>query len=238
MKDKKENSQPDFTKLAIISVLGVVILGGTVYAAYLYSQRQMGNIVLPGGITYLGPGPQATATPIPAPPAPTRFTIPADETWKVHSGRTFPYSFSYPSTLPLVLFIGDTTDTIAIAWGDIPPQRNILLNIEYVDADDPKYLKLPKSEYVKDWYKKYSGLKGVAKIEPFTNTNGLRGYKAWYLNYADTTPNIDVFFEVPKEPRLVIHLANGILDSTIFDRILDSLKWTRTASTPRATPQT
>lgn len=227
MEQDQELDQPDFTKLAIATIVGVLLLGGAVYAAYRYSQRQKGDIVLPGGITYLGPSPKSEAQPS---TAPLRFTAASDVSWKTHSGTIYNYSFSYPSTLPLVVFTSDPNDSVGISWGNIPPQQNLLLNIEIIKDRDPKYINQPKIEFVKNWYKFFSGLKGVAKVEPFTNTNALRGYKASYTNYANTSPNVDVFFEVPGNPNIMIHLANGILDPVIFDRILDSLKWTAPTS--------
>lgn len=223
MEKEQEFDQPDFAKLAIATIIGVLILGGSVYAAYRYSQRQGSGIVLPGGVTYLGPSPKADITQPPT--APVRFTTASNVDWKVFAGKTYPYSFSYPSTLPLVIFPNDPTDSVAIAWGNIPPQQNLLLNLEFIDKRDPKLVGLPKIEYVKNWYKFFSGLRGVAKVEPFTNTSGLKGYKASYLNWANQAPNVDVFFEIPANSTTLIHLANGILDPNIFDRILDSLKW-------------
>lgn len=218
-------SGPDFAKLAIATVIGVFLLGGAVYAAYRYSQKQASNIVLPGGVTYLGPSPNPASAEQP-PTAPLRFTASSDVTWDVYTGKIYSYSFSYPSTLPLAVFPGDVSESVAITWGNIPPQQNILFNIEFIDKRDTSFLSRPKIEYVKNWYKFFSGLKGIAKVERFTNTNGLKGYKASYINYADATPNVDVFFEVPTQPNIMIHLANGILDPVIFDRILDTLKWT------------
>lgn len=223
---KKEQEQTDFTKLAIATIAGVLILGGAIYGAYRYSQKQAGNVTLPGGVTYLGPSPNPTAGTQQPPTAPLRFTADASTPWKDFTGKYYPFSFSYPSTLPLVVFIGDTNDTVAISWGNIPPQQNILLNLEFLDKKDPKYLSQPKVEYVKDWYKFFSGLKGVEKIEPFTTASGLRGYKASYINYSNSTPNTDVFFDIPGRSNLMIHMANGIIDPTIFNRMLDSVKWT------------
>lgn len=228
--EKEQFDQPDFSKLVIATVVGVLLLGGAVYAAYRYSQKQAGNIVLPGGVTYLGPSP-ATAGPTDRQPptAPLRFTAASDVAWLKQSGKIYPYTFSYPSTLPIVVFPGDGSDKIAIAWGNIPPQYNILLNIEFISSREPIYLNLPKIEYVRNWYKFFSGLKGVKKVEPFTNTNGLKGYKASYIDLSDQTPNTNVFFEVPNDPNLMILLANGILDPPIFDRIVDSLSWNKPA---------
>lgn len=222
-----DNNQANFPKLTIIIVAGIIILSLSVLAAFRYSQKQSGNIILPGGVTYLGPSPTVNPSPTIAQPptAPIRFTAETNTTWNTYLGKIYPYSFSYPSSLPLVVFPNDSMDSVAIAWGNIPPQQNILLNVEQVDKRDPSYGLKPKIEYVENWYKFFSGLKGVAKIEKFTNSSGLKGYKAYYLNYANTSPNIDIFFEIPQEPKLMIHVANGILDPSIFERLINSLKW-------------
>lgn len=230
MEKEKDIDQPDFTKLAIATFIGVLILGGAVYAAYRYSQKQAGNIILPGGVTYLGPSPTTAVQP---PTAPLRFTASADVSWTAQGGKIYPYSFSHPSTLSLVVFPGDPTDSIAIAWGNLPPQHNILFNMELIDKRDEKLLNKPKIEFVRNWYKFFSGLKGVSSVQPFTNTNGLKGYKASYINYADASPNTDVFFELPNQPNIMLHMANGILDPVIFNRIIDSVKWT--PPTPKPT---
>ncbi len=245
MKKEKDREEINLAKLVIITVCAVFILGTAVYLAFRYSQKQSGGIILPGGVTYLG------ETPSPAPRidkaeptiTPIKFSVDSSVSWKTFSGNIYPYSFSYPSTLPLVIFGGDKSDSVAIDWGNIKPQQNVLLNIELIDIRDPSYLKKNKTEYVNNWYKFFPGLKGVQSVEKFTNSNGLVGYKAKYLNHANVAPNLDVFFEVPKRTDIMIHLGSGILDSDVFNRIVDSVKWEPTekstsasAATPTASP--
>ncbi|OGG04483.1 hypothetical protein A2W14_06290 [Candidatus Gottesmanbacteria bacterium RBG_16_37_8] len=222
-KEVPSDDQPtNIAKLAAITVGAILLLGVAVYAAYSYSRTKPGGIVLPGGVTYLG------ATPTP-PVQPTqailRFTADATVPYKEQWGVNNPFVFSYPETLPLVVFINDPTDSVGIAWGNTPPQTNILLNIELIKDRDEKMLNRPKKEFVENWWEYFTGLKGVASIQPFTNISGLKGYKAQYINQINATPNMDVFFEVPDRQDIMIHLANGILDQTIFDRIVDSVKW-------------
>ncbi len=221
---ENDEKQLDIVKLTIVTIAGILILSVAIFAAYRYSQKQAGNIVLPGGVTYLGPSPTPSFFWEPS-PTPHRFKADAAVTWKNYTGKIYPYTFSYPSTLIVVVFPDDPTDSVALSWDNIPPQLNILLNMEFIDKRDPNLTTQPKVEYVKNWYKFFSGLKGVSKVEPFTNTNGMKGYKAYYINLADATPNIDVFFEIPGNNTTMIHLANGILDPNVFNRILDSLKW-------------
>lgn len=228
MPEETLEAQPDIKKLSLATLAGVIILGIVVYSAYSYSQKKTGGIALPGGTTYLGQNP----TPNQPPTAPLRFTADTSVSWTVFKGKIYPYSFSYPATLPLVVFPANKYDAVAIEWGNIPPQVNLLLSIEPVAEKNPKYIGLPKKEFVNDWYKFFSGLKGVSKIDLFTNTNGLKGYKAIYINNSGATPNVDVFFEVPNRSDLMIHIANGIIDPQLFDRIVDSIKW----NTPLAAP--
>ncbi len=216
--------QPDIKKLTIATLVGVIILGAVVYGAYTYSQKKAGSLALPGGTTYLGQSNENPSSNQP-PTAPLRYTADASVSWTTFKGKLYPYSFSYPSTLPLVVFPGDSADPVGISWGNITPQLNILLSIENIEKRDPSFINRPKIDFVNNWYKYFSGLKGVSKVDSFTNVNGLKGYKAVYTNTVGATPNLDVFFEVPQNPALLIHLANGIIDPDTFTKIVDSVKW-------------
>ncbi len=221
--ESEMDQEPDFKKLAIATFIGILVLGGGIYFAYRSTLTKSNLSENING----SPLPVSTSSSPNPPTAPLRFTIPTDTKWYTVKGKIYPYEFSVPSSLPLVIFPGDQTDSIAISWGNIPPQENVLLNIELINKRDPKYLNLFKSDYVQNWYKFFSGLKGVKNVEPFTNKNGLKGYKATYINLAGDSPNLDVFFEVPDKPDIMIHLANGILDPALFDRIVDSVSWNK-----------
>ena len=217
-------------KLAVITVGAILILGASVFAAYRYSQSKQGGLVLPAGSTYLGATPTIPPQ-IQAPSAvPTkaivRFNAEITVPLKEFKGTIYPYTFSYPETLSLVIFATNPpTDSVAIAWDDRPPQENILLNVEVIKDRDKTFVGKPIETFVHNWWKYFSGLKGVSSVTTFINSNGLKGYKAQYINKADETPNVDVFLEVPKRSDILIHVANGILDWALFDRIVDSVKW-------------
>lgn len=241
--EHQQHDEFDIPKIVIASVVGMLLLGGALFAAYRYSQSKSAGVVLPGGVTYLGPSPSPVSENPPASaessgeakqPLPTtvKFTAASNAPWKTQYGRIYPYQFSFPETLPLVVFMEDPMDSVAISWGDIPAQQNILLNMELIEERDSALVTQRKFDYVTNWWKFFSGLKGVAQVEPFTNAAGLKGYTARYINNTDKTPNVDVFFEVPNKRNLMIHLANGILDPDLFDRIVDSVRWTPPAETP------
>jgi hypothetical protein len=220
----------DFKKISLGTTLGVIILAAVIFAGYRYSQAKGGKVVLPGGVTYLGPSPKPNLTQPPI--APLRFTVSPNIPWKTYTGKVYPFSFSYPDNLPIGIFPNDPTDGVGFTWGNVSPENNIFFNVEFFDKRDPKYLSLPKETYIRDWWSFFSGLKGVQKVELFKNASGLNGYKANYLNWADQVPNINVFLEVPGRNDLMLHLANGLMDPAVFDRIVDSVKYIPLTPTP------
>ena len=50
-----------------------------------------------------------------------------------------------------------------------------------------------KRSYVENWWKQFSGLKGVESILQFKNSKGLSGYRVKYAGGS----SIDIFFESP-----------------------------------------
>lgn len=193
---------PNNAKEISVVVTAFLVLTGMVLLAYQYSRPRPGGIVLPGGITYLGPSPSQ-----------------ADVKWATQTGKKYPYSFLYPSSLSLGVFPSDPFDAVTIFWGDTNPQENLLLRVETLK--DPKK---SKKDYVRDWWKDYTW-KGVADIAEFTNSNGLKGYRAKYLDSSGTSPFDHVFFEVPGRPDLVIWMSGKMLEQGVFDKIVDSVSW-------------
>jgi len=175
------------------------------------------KIAIPAGQTYLGP---------PSTPGETASDA-KNVAWRTWEGSLFPYAFSYPGNLSLTDFDNDPTDAVALIWGDRPPTQNVLLSVINLSSDKQfaGYLTKPKKEFVENWWKAFPGLSGVSSVETFKNGKGLVGYKAQYKNKEGKTPNLDIFFEIPGKPELVIRIANGVLDSAVFDRIVDSVEW-------------
>lgn len=196
-----------YIKVAGIAVVITLVLSALVLIHYQQISKRTGTIVIPAGNTYLGPN---------TPPE----NAPSDTTWKTFAGHTYPYSFSAPESLNLTTFQNDIYDIYAIDCCNIAPSANVLIGVD--PKANPKESKLA---YVQNWWHQFSALKSVTSIDRFTNASGLKGYKARYVNSAGETPNLDVFFEVPDRPELVIHLASGTLDSATFDKIVDSVRW-------------
>jgi hypothetical protein len=222
---------PEYKKIGIGVILALLILTGITISAYRYAKSRTGTTVLPGGTTYLGPdrsSPVAEQQPTQPPSLPTKFTVNADTLWKDQHGKVFAYTISVPTTLSLVTFPNDITDSIAISWGNSLPQNNILLRVSDLNKTEPdmaKYINQPKIEYARNWWRQWGGYKGLNSLEAFTNSKGMKGYKVKYLNSAGESPNDYVFFEVPNHPDLMVYFGNGYLDKPVFDRVVDSFNW-------------
>ena len=220
-------AKPEIKKIGLGIVVGTIVIGAVIYGGYVYSQKTGGRLILPRGANYTGKEGFNANTP---PTAPVRFSAAADTPWASYKGKIYAYSFSFPQTLDLAIFPNDKSDSVAINWGNIPAENNILLNMEFISQRDAQYVGKVQ-EYARNWWKFFPGLKGVVSVDKFTNANGLTGYKAVYTNIAGQSPTVDVFLEIPQNKDLAIHIANGVLDPAIFNRIVDSIKW----ETPKPT---
>lgn len=205
--------------MTISAILIIVVLG-----AFFSAKNRTGTVVLPGGITYLGP----TPTTIPVRPSNTAgaIPIPTNISWVTRKGTVFPFSFSYPESLSLGVFPNDPYDAVTIFYPGTDANANIFIRIENLVKLNKSGYKGNIEEYAKDWWKDYTW-KGSASITPFMNKAGLTGYRAKYLNSSDTTPYDHVFFEVPNEPHLVIWMSGRLFEPHVFDRIVDSVSWSK-----------
>ena len=212
-----------------------ILISSLMYLSYHLSNTNKGNIAIPAGRTYLGPPEVVPGWTDFSSPQPTEkpkiqqiiFTADANTPWIPWQGTVYPYRFSYPQTLTLTGFPNDPMDSVGISWGGRKAQDTILLNVIDLSkntAFEP-FIKKTKKEFVNSYWKQFSGLTGVESIREFTNKKGLKGYKTRFINSSGQTPNLDIFFEVPKSPNLVIRIANGIVDPTLFDMIVETVEW-------------
>lgn len=211
----------DTRQTLVIAAVAFVILMTATFLAYEHAKGRQGGLVFPAGVTYLGPTP--TQAPL---PTSDRITVPPDATWNTQKGTIYPYEFLYPSTLTLGVFPGDPFDSVTIFWGNSNPQENLLLRVEDLNKipDMKQYISTSKKEYAQIWWKQYSW-KGVASVDAFTNSKGMKGFRAKYVDSQGKTPSDNIFFEVPGRPDLVIWMSSRLLDPTILGKIVDSLSW-------------
>lgn len=248
---------PNLKNTGLIAGVICVVLILFIILQHNLSFQKSPQTIIPAGNTYLGPPKTETPAPVSPTgvpsstqvpqnsPLPTekggtnpkavvtmnaqgKLTSPANAPMTVMKGKKYPYSFSVPSTLKLTTFPNDQFDIYAIVWENRPPDQNVLVGVDNLSRTDAlkQYISLSKRSYVETWWKQFGGLKGVASIVEFKNSKGLKGYRAKYLNTSNQSPNEDVFFETP-DPKYVIHLASGILDTTLFNSIIDTVSWSK-----------
>lgn len=192
-----------YLKTSVAAIIIAVVMTAIVFIHYRQISGRSGTIIIPAGNTYLGP----TPTPV------------ADNTvWRTVKGNLYPYIFTAPASISLVTFPNDPYDMYALSGSD--PSSNVLIGID--TKANPSQT---KQVYIQNWWKQFSSLAGVKSIEPFTNSKGLNGYNVKFLNSANESPNLDIFFEIADNPQYVIHLSNGILDPDVFAKIVDSVGW-------------
>jgi hypothetical protein len=224
--------------LLVSGIVGgmVVLLLVGIFAWHQWTLVRDAKVVLHSGYTYTGP------TPTPGQAATNnagKFTVPQDAPWTTINGVKYPYSFEAPSALTLVRLPNDQYDIYAISWNGQTPESNVLIGVDNLTRTPQlkEYVSQPKISYVENWWKQFGALSGVASITPFTNKNGMKGYRARYKIGGNPAPTEDVFFEVTKKPEVVIHLSNGVLSEEVFSKILDTLNWGGTTATkPSPTP--
>lgn len=186
------------TFIPTILVSALLCLG--VYIAFQSAKNQTSTIVLPGGVTYLGPSP----------------TSPPQAKFAVYHGKLFPYTFSYPENFSLGWFPNDPLDAVTAFIGGTDSNQNIFFRVETV--------KQSPMDHASNWWKDYAW-KGVESVTAFTNSVGLHGYRAKYINEKGVVPFDHIFFEVPERNDLIIWVSGKLFSQEVFDKLVDSVSW-------------
>lgn len=219
----------DLTK-SLPAIGGVfLVLVAIVILSYQYSKPRPGAVVLPGGITYLGPSPtvQTQSSNVKTQNEQQRFMAGSDVAWTTVKSKKYGYTFSIPETLTLEPFLTDEFDAYAITWNNVAKEANVLIGVEDLSKDEKRvpYVNKTKKEYVEIFWSKQYNLTGVKTMETFTNSKGLKGYKVKFQTSGGVSPFDDVFLEVPNKPNLLFHLSHAILEPKVFDKIVESVGW-------------
>lgn len=214
----EEQSTPPI--LVPAAIIGSILLLA-VFISFFSAKDRTGTIVLPGGITYLGPTPTVTPK---APVNGAAIQVPNGTVWAQRKGITYPFSFSYPDSLSLGVFPNDPFDAVTVFYPGTDANANIFIRIEdLTKLNKSQYIGKPKA-YATDWWKDYSW-KDAGEITAFTNASGLTGYRAKYLNDRDTSPYDHIFFAVPDKPNLILWMSGRLFEPAVFDRMVDSVSW-------------
>ncbi|MBI5613640.1 hypothetical protein HY947_01840 [Candidatus Gottesmanbacteria bacterium] len=215
------------TLITACAISGTLVI--LIFMFHEWTKPRSGTVVLPGGITYLGPSPvkqnlastETKITPLPS------LMIPTDTTsWKSFSGSIYPYTFSYPGSLELGVFPNDPFDAVTIFWGNTNSQENVFLRVENLNKikDAAPFISKSKDDYANWWWKQYAW-KSVESVTKFKTSQGLTAHRAKYRDGTGNVPYDNVFLEVPGKPELVIWMATRLLSPAVFDKVVDSVRW-------------
>jgi hypothetical protein len=197
----------------------------TVVVFYEYARPRAGNVILPGGVTYLGER-SAPSPATPAPASPVQLSAPSDSVWKTFTGKTNPFRFSYPETVSMALYPNAASETVVIRVGETNPTEYTFLTVLDLSQGVLAQYNGKQKELVLQYDKAGIGITSVGTVEPFTNVGGLKGYRVT-LTKLDGSAEPDVFFEVPGRTDRMLRLVGSVLTPALFSRITDSVAWGR-----------
>lgn len=205
----------------VILVVFLLVIGG-VY--YFVSSKNKGQQVFPAGVNYLSPKGEEAKKPVLL----YDFAKLAESSdWVTYKGKVFAYSFQHPKTLAPLTFPNDKNDAVTFKVNELPPEQSLLLTVETISARD-KSLVGKQEEFVKNYWKYFSGLKGLKKIESITNEKGMKGFKANYIVKSNNAVTSDYyFFVVEGNDDILIHIGDifPTEGKGVLNRMINSLEY-------------
>lgn len=204
-----------------ILVVFLLVIGG-IY--FFVSKKNKGQQVFPAGINYVSPKGNEAQKPVLL----YDFAKLAESSdWLTYNGKLFPYSFQYPKAFTPITYPGDKSDAVAFKVSTLPPEQSLFLTMEIISNRDKKLVG-KQEEFVNNYWKFFSGLKGLNKIEPFTNEKGLTGYKATYVIKGTNAITSDYyFFIIEGNNDNLLHIGDifPTVGKALFNRMINSLEY-------------
>lgn len=205
----------------VILVVFLLVIGG-VYT--FVSKKNKGQQVFPAGVNYLSPKGEEAKKPVLL----YDFAKLAESSdWVTYKGKVFAYSFQHPKALAPLTFPNDKSDAVTFKVNELPPEQSLLLTVETISSRD-KSLTGKQEEFVKSYWKYFSGLKGLKKIESITNEKGMKGFKANYIVKSNNAVTSDYyFFVVEGNDDILIHIGDifPAEGKGVLNRMINSLEY-------------
>lgn len=227
IQNKSEDFSGEFGKKSLvvaniaILVVFLAIIGG-VY--YWVSKKNEGLQIFPAGINYLSPKGSEAKKPVLL----YDFAKLAESSdWVTYKGKLYPFSFQYPKALTPIAFPNKDSEAVTFKVNELPPEQNLLFIVETISGRDKNLIGKPET-FVKDYWKFFSGLKSLNKIESITNEKGMKGYKANYVVKGSNTITSDYyFFMVEGNNDMLLHISDIFPKEgkAVFNRLVNSLEY-------------
>src|SRR3990167_11509565 len=206
----------------VILVIFVLLVGG-VYM-WVSKRSKAGQSVFPAGVNYLSPKGTETTKPVLL----YDFAKLAESSdWVTYKGKIYPFSFQYPKVLTPLTFPNDRSDAVTFKVNELSPEQSLLFTVETISSRDKNLVGKPE-EFAKNYWKFFSGLKALNKIESVTNEKGMKGYKANYLVKGSNSVTSDnYFFVVEGNNDVLLHVGDIFPTEgrAVFNRLINSLEY-------------
>ena len=124
-------------------------------------------------------------------------------------------------------FPNDKNDAVTFKVNQLPPEQSLLFTVETVSSRDANLVGKPE-EFAKNYWKFFSGLKGLNKIESVTNEKGLKGFKATYVVKGSNAVTSDnYFFVVEGNDEILLHIGDifPTEGKAVLNRLVNSLEY-------------
>lgn len=223
----------NFSKVLLGLFVGVVVIGIVVWAGY--NMKKGSQTVLPSGFvatTPSAPAPSLNNTdcakltkPDPRNVWPyyikcSPYKVSADTKWKTYTDPKG-FSFDTPDTLKLATY----PNGVGFNYNEIPAQANLLYSLDLSSSRSGEFKNMDLTNYPKNYWRQFSGLTSTKDVFDFTNSKNVKAVRAVYVNINQESPATDVFFEFPNQKGDFVHFGSGVLDSSVFNTIIDSFKF-------------
>ncbi len=227
------NESKTLLMLSVGALVVFLLLVGGIY--FWVSKKNGGQVVFPAGINYLAP--QTATTTQSTAPLYNYNALAASADWLTYSGKTHAFSFEYPKGLTPLTFPNDTADTVTFKVSNVPPELDLMFLVETISSRDATFTGKQEA-FVRNYWKFFSGLKGLNSITPFTNEKGLVGFKANYTTKGNSVTADNYFFIIPGDADHMFHIADIFPSEgkVVFDRIVNSLTNKVATVSPSRTP--
>lgn len=231
MPHENNELEPMENQKVILGMLGaLVVIGLVVGGGYLYAKKQSGQQVFPSGYQAPIPTDQIDC----GQPKPSSANIwdyynkcdpiklGPDSKMVPHTDTKYNFTINIPDNIKLST-IGNG---YGITYKEIAPNINHLYLYDPASGRQGELATLTGEDYVRNYWRQYSGLTGVKILDKIINSNGLTAYKAVYVIGGKTEGNQEVFFETKAGSGDFIHFTRGIIDPAVYDSIINSFKFT------------
>lgn len=228
IKNKSEDFSEEISKKSLIAVNIVIlvvfllIIGGVYY--WVSKKTKIGQQVFPAGINYLSPSGNQAQKPVLL----YDFAKLAESSdWVTYKGKIYPYAFQHPKALTPLTFPNDKSDAVTFKVNELPPEQSLLLIVETISSRDKNLVGKPE-EFVRNYWKFFSGLKALKNITKVTNEKGLTGYKATYVVKGSNVITSDYyFFIVEGNNDVLLHIGDifPTEGKAVLNRLINSLEY-------------